>query len=216
MKNLNVYFLDGGKLDSCRGEIERLTWRWLTHISKWIPLRDIVVLYDANPYHVIPELGIGGYAPSANVVFISVNPSHRKFRASMDEQILRTLAHELHHCMRWRGPGYGRTLFEALITEGLADHFDIEVSGKAPPPWCTALSPEQLSTYRTLALKQAERMNYNHRAWFYDESKEFPRWTGYSVGFALVSEYLRKFLKQKASKLHATPASEFMRVLRKG
>ena len=42
------------------------------------------------------------------------------------------------------GPGYGITLAEALVTEGLADHFVAEAFPDTPPqPWDHALSAEQ-------------------------------------------------------------------------
>lgn len=37
-----------------------------------------------------------------------------------------TIIHELHHCSRSAGRGYGRTLLEALVSEALAQHFEAD------------------------------------------------------------------------------------------
>ena len=65
-----------------------------------------VVVYD-HPKGVIPEVGIGGYSPSAHLLFISLDAKSSTLTKTIREQLKRTLAHELHHCMRWRNSPVG-------------------------------------------------------------------------------------------------------------
>ena len=53
----------------------------------------------------------------------------------------------MHHCARWGTVGYGETLLEAMISEGLAEHFDIEVNKTKPTMWATALDKKNLEKY---------------------------------------------------------------------
>ena len=81
-----------------------------------------VVVYD-HPKGVIPEVGIGGYSPSAHLLFISLDAKSSTLTKTIREQLKRTLAHELHHCMRWRNPGWaGYTLGFDLVKKYLAKH----------------------------------------------------------------------------------------------
>lgn len=62
-----------------------------------------------------------------------MDPAHPDVRETLQVHPSGTLAHELHHCARLRGPSYGSTLGEALESEGLAARFDLEVHPGAPP-----------------------------------------------------------------------------------
>ena len=77
-----------------------------------LPRFDLIVRAGGD---VIPEWGIGGHAPAPGLIQISLNPD--RFDSGL---MLRTLVHEFHHLIRWDGPGYGKSLGEALVSEGLA------------------------------------------------------------------------------------------------
>lgn len=181
-------------------------------VQRRLPLKDIdIVLYE-NPDDVVSEVGgVGGFTPHAHIVLISLDPANPKFKASMEGEVTRALIHELHHAIRWRKPGYGETLLEALITEGLADQFVLELTGdQKPEPWARALKPAE----RTRLLARAKKVfhkPYNHFAWFFGSKEEkLPRWTGYSLGFFLVGEYLKAHPDETPSQLVATEASVFI------
>ena len=171
-----------------------------------LPVLDVVVVDDADS--AIPETGVGGSAPNAHLLYIYINPTFNNLEAVLDFEIRSTLAHELHHCARWASVGYGSTLLEAIVSEGLADHFDIEVNSGAPKPWSIAMSESEL---QSMMLKAEQEFNsdYNHSDWFYG-SKEIPRWTGYSLGFKIVSDYINKTGKS-ASQLVSTSHTEFIK-----
>jgi uncharacterized protein YjaZ len=171
-----------------------------------LPRLDVVVVDDADM--AIAETGVGGSAPNAHVLYIYINPNFANLEAVLELEIRSTLAHELHHCARWAAVGYGTTLLEAIVSEGLADHFDIEVNGGSPKPWSIALSEDELQS-TILKAKESFNSDYNHSDWFYG-SKEIPRWAGYSLGFKIVGEYINKTGKS-ASELVATSHTEFIK-----
>lgn len=61
----------------------------------------------------------GAFDPVASLIEDEFAKSTKTIR----EQLKRTLAHELHHCMRWRNPGWaGYTLGFDLVKKYLAKH----------------------------------------------------------------------------------------------
>jgi hypothetical protein len=72
---------------------------------------------------------------------LTLDPDNPNFERSLgDGDLRRTIAHEVHHCMRMAGPGYGWTLGEALVSEGLAGQFVHRLFGSPPEPWECAVS----------------------------------------------------------------------------
>ena len=64
--------------------------------------------------------------------------------AVTDGTLRRHVAHEVHYCLRMGGPGYGRSLGEALVSEGLAGRFVAKLFGNAPEPWECAIDAAAL------------------------------------------------------------------------
>lgn len=209
--NINLHILNASEsLTPFIEDIKRIFDQSIKKITSRIPISGVdAVVYD-NPDSAIPEIGIGGYAPNRHLIWISIDPAFPNLAQSIEKELGRTLAHELHHALRWKGPGYGKTLFEALITEGLADHFDMEVSNDQPHIWDTVLSNEFIQKYLELAKKEFNNEDYKHSDWFFgSKERDIPKWTGYSLGFYLVREYLRKNPKEKASSLYSQKAADF-------
>lgn len=117
------------------------------------------------------------------------------------------LAHELHHSSRWDGPGYGKTLGEALVSEGLAGHFAQEVYGAAPEPW-EQLPVSTLRPHLSKAKAEWRSDEYNHGGWFFG-SQDLPQWLGYSLGYQLVARYMAVHAHDRASGLVHADAGDF-------
>jgi hypothetical protein len=152
---------------------------------------DIVVGYS-DPFWTIPAWGIGGYAHGKGRISITVAPDHPRFKdAERCERLAAVLAHEMHHLARARGPGYGKTLGEALVSEGLAQCFEVEI-GCSPPPYATALAKDSLEEFAARARNEVESKEYDHAAWFFGRRGDprFPKDGGYSLGYALVKSGL--------------------------
>ena len=143
---------------------------------------------------------------------VSLDPAHARFGEALEQHLPRTLAHELHHCARWRGPGYGRTLGEALVSEGLADRFDLEVHpGAEPYHWARALDPRGLREVWELARPALWDEQYDHAYWFFNSSAAGPPFhAGYALGFHLIGTYLSADPGRRPSELTDTPAREIL------
>jgi Predicted Zn-dependent protease (DUF2268) len=176
-------------------DLEGLAVRSALRAFELLPHRGkirIEVALDAA--RAIPGIGVGGFADPATgdvSVWIDEAPPGG-LKAALETWVPATLAHELHHSSRIRmGPGYGITLAEALVTEGLADHFAAEAFPDTPPqPWDHALSAKQEAELWRKAQPILEvRGGYNHQAWFLGGG-DLPRWAGYTLGYRIAEAYL--------------------------
>lgn len=74
--------------------------------------------------------GVGACAPGPDRLNLCFHPENFLLGggeySSGPVRLSAVVAHESHHIMRWRGPGYGTTLGEAMVSEGLALKFQRE------------------------------------------------------------------------------------------
>jgi len=168
-----------------------------------VPSFDLVVRSGGN---VIPEWGVGGMAPLPGVIQIDLNPD--RFSA---ELFTRTLIHEFHHLIRWDGPGYGKSLGDALVSEGLAGHFVQQVLGGKPDPWDSVQPAPGLARR---AMNEWARLDYDHARWFFGKG-DLRKWAGYGLGYRLVAEHLAQNAGQDAATLANTRSEPFRNSLRR-
>ena len=200
---------EDGQLDQYKMAIEHVTRQAVQQINQKMPVADVIIRVRAAPENTIPEIGIGGFNPNEREVIISIDPNFVDLDQTIAVELKPQLAHEMHHAKRRRSVGYGSTLLQALVSEGLADWFSIEVTGIDPPIWSTALSGSELEHWIEEARDGWNNGTYNHAEWFLGTSQEIPRWAGYSIGFKLVQNFLDQNPNRKPSDLFDEPASSF-------
>ena len=161
------------------------------HLAAFLPPPRLDILVQRLPT-VIPEIGMVGHAYRAGLFGLTVDPDNSNFEAALSDGTLqRQVAHEVHHCLRMAGPGYGRTLGEALASEGLAGRFTQWLYGNGPEPWECAVDAATLQSHAPDAAELAAA-DYGHYAWFFGVGGTRPRWLGYTMGYSLVGAWLDK------------------------
>lgn len=210
--NINLYILKAsGRLNPFVNQIEKEFTKSVNQISKLMPISDVdIEVYD-YPYGAIPELGIGAETLSQYLIRICINPEFNGLSNSLSKELKRIMAHELHHALRNKTINNLENLLGALVNEGLADHFDMEVNNTPSQIWDKALNEKELEKFEKLAQKEYFNENYNYQDWFHGSSKDIPRWTGYSLGFYLVEKYIKTNPDKKASQLYNVKAEEFLK-----
>ena len=169
-------------------------------IRKKLNADKIDIVFVNAPMNVIPEIGIGGYSPGPYNIYINLDP---KFTTFAVEAIVSTILHETHHCMRWRNPGYGLSLGEAMISEGIATLFEEEYIGKTPIYAQVKIKQEEIDK----ANKNLNNRDYNHSDWFFG-GKDTQRWFAYTYGYKMSKAYSKK-VNKTAAELVNTPAKLF-------
>lgn len=201
----NIHFLNArsalnGVMPEARAAARQAVAAVEDHVA--LPRFDLVIRTGDE---VMTGWGIGGYAPAPGQIQITLDPAR-----FAPDPFIRTLVHELHHLLRWDGPGYGKSLGEALVSEGLAGHFVLQVLGGAPDPW-DAVAPSEGLMRR--ASNEWSRRDYDHSEWFFG-SGAVRRWSGYGLGHRLVAEYLAQHPQDNPVTLATAPVDRFRTALR--
>lgn len=150
----------------------------------------IDILVQRRTGEVIPETGTTGMSLRASLFSITIDPDNPNFARSLESgELQRTAVHEAHHCLRMGGPGYGSTLGEALVSEGLAGRFVSHVFGAPPDPWECAVDDETLARHCPDPNELAA-LSYDHASWFFGSDGIRPRWLGYTLGYQIVGQWL--------------------------
>jgi hypothetical protein len=197
-----------GQLRGQEATIRELVTSTLDRVNGVLPLTGVTITVIADASRAIGGYGLGGFTPNANTVEIYVDPAFPSLAQLLPDRLPPLAAHELHHAKRFRGPGYGSTLLEAMVSEGLADHFSIELLGAPVPPWSDAFPIDETARYLDLARPELDSTSYDHDRWFFSASPQLPRWTGYTLGFRLVEAYQAEH-PGTAADLVNTPADAF-------
>ncbi|MDE0050422.1 MAG: DUF2268 domain-containing putative Zn-dependent protease [Rhodospirillales bacterium] len=151
---------------------------------------DVVVAAEA---WVLREWGLSGYANGPGRITITLDPaSPRLHDPERCDRILATLAHEMLHVARLRSGVEAYTLGARLVSEGLAQCFEEQV-GAPTPFYAVALDGETLERMAQRARPLLSATDYPHDNWMFGrkDDPEWPRHAGYSLGYALVSAWLK-------------------------
>jgi uncharacterized protein YjaZ len=194
----------GGNLNNNKGVIKNGFNRAVITAQTLIDLDKVDVVCTNDPYQVIPEMGMSGYTPNRNLVYLYVDGSKKL----NEDEIFYTLCHEFMHAKRYDGPSYGTTLFDSIIFEGLGVAIEQEVSNTKGSFLSTFVDQKDNDKLLKNIESHFDDEDFNRFYWFVQESDDLPRWTGYRVGYYIVSEYLKKTNK-KASDLALEDPSIF-------
>jgi Predicted Zn-dependent protease (DUF2268) len=204
--------------DAVGVNLTRLTRTSLARVGQLLPGLEKVVRVEVDPLQVIPEIGLRGTTDTASGdVFVYLDPD-RVNRDLLRVWVPALLAREAHNSARIRqGPGFGTTLGDWIVTEGLADAFAREAFPATPlAPWVEALSDEEQGLYWALAqpfLNQTppdrEAADELFNEWFFGTGA-IPRWAGYNLGFELVTAFLSDHPDTTAATLVDTPGERII------
>ena len=202
------------ELSSWRTTIEAEIESTRLAITGLVPPSRLTVQVRLEPHQVIPELGMVGHCYGPEGFTLSIAPRNPRFAPAVEQGALRRqVAHEVHHCLRNAGPGYGRTLGEAFVSEGLAGHFVHRLYGTPPEPWECALT--ETGALRRLPDKAAlAATNYDHVGWFFGVGGRHPRWLGYTLGYTIVRHWLAQAGEVDGPTLVNVPARDVLAAVR--
>lgn len=208
--NSCLVFENAGSLIAHRGLIEDEVRQTLLIVRTLLAVSGVSIRVTPGPDYIIPEIGLGGRTNGTDEVHLTVDSNHPALATSVQTELQPLLAHELHHVARHRAFGFSGNLLEAMVMEGLADHFSLETGRVEPPPWAVALDDTSLEFWIQQASASWLAGAYDHDAWFFGTTSDIPRWAGYAIGFELVARYLEANAGARASQLAGEPATSFL------
>jgi uncharacterized protein YjaZ len=165
--------------------------------GKILRLPFITITVYPKPSWTIPETGENGFTPSAEWIQIYIDPKNKLHRFDFIAQkiIPGTIYHEMSHAARWRTIGYGNSLLEAIISEGLASAFEKDQWSELTAPWLK-WQEKEIKDYLKIFKKRKNKINsaYNHGEWFFVQGN-LPKWIGYKIGAYIVESARNNFPK---------------------
>jgi hypothetical protein len=190
-------------------QIQKLAQPVLKTVQKLLPFKESVDIVVYRYHAASPDFATSGYTPTGNTLWLYTDPAQKGYKKLLPEQLPKVLAHELHHACRWQGPGYGKTLKEAIITEGLAAHFEEEVVGGTPSSFYIQFTEKVLARLFKKAQSEIDSKFYNYNNWFFgNKAKNIPPHAGYGLGYWLTKEALKS---KKPSELVLAKAGQILK-----
>lgn len=206
---ISVHFLNArGNLDVLVPPVSEAIALVAEKIGTIVKLGAIDIVVRAG-HGVIQSIGHVGAAYIPAEISLTFDPDNPVVFDNLGDTLHRTLAHEFHHALRWGSVGYGNSLGEALVSEGLAEQFVTEIFGPKPNPFITAIEPKALREYTHMVRANWDATDYDHPKWFFGQG-DLPNWLGYMFGFELVDAYLAEHPQAPPSKLADEPAESFL------
>lgn len=186
--------LTGDVADRLRAVLEVVA----TDCSSRLILTDVDVVVMQAPGYVIPRIGVNGFAYDAHQVTLQLDVEHAYLKGNFERTVGSVLSHELHHCARAlaRGSSHSDTYGASLVAEGLACCFEEEV-GLPTPFYAVECRGDALRGFAARAREQVGTSRWdlpgNYNDWMFgrgSDDPEFPYQCGYSLGYALVRDWL--------------------------
>ncbi len=177
-----------------------------------IPTKNFIFVFPYLPTeHDSMFGGVMGLAPYSCVFHLFVSPNSWSRDALAD-----TVVHELNHTIFYYhhyDDLNNYTLLDEMLLEGLAENFRERVLGTKQSPWATALTKEK--AFEILRAMTEESLYSRDRGVIKKVlygGDSYARWTGYSVGYWLVKDFLDKKSNISWDEVMKLPSREILEV----
>ena len=147
-----------------------------------------IFLFPTFSKFVIEKMGgVNGFSSWHGTLWIFVN-----FVRGWEDSLKETIVHELAHAVSPFYKGGDFVIGYGLILDGIAEHFKDYIIPNKRSSWTQAISEKKAwEMFRelkdSLTIKDFDKYN----ELFYGTGK-YPLWAGYTIGYYLVKEYLKK------------------------
>ena len=178
-----------GDLSKWREQIATEVAATYTIVSRLITPPRLDILLQRGGM-VIAEIGMVGQAYRKGLFALTLDPDNPNFTACLgDGTLRRQITHEVHHCLRMGGPGYGRYPRRGVGQRRFGWPLHSSAVQQSPGTVGMCCDGQRLDAHRpdkeTLSAKW-----YNHAEWFFGTGSRRPRWLGYTLGYRIVGDWL--------------------------
>jgi hypothetical protein len=181
-----------GKATADGTSLPQVVARALARINALLPgpRTSITVSYASSSSQVIPQTGTDGFTDPGTgaITLVFGQTPQASLSPIMQLWLPRTFSHEIDHSVRiLAGPGFGASLLEEIITEGISSAFDMAAFPGTPNPWDRAITRSQ----ECALWKQAQPLLGSpglYDQWMFGGGG-IPHWTGFTIGYDIVTGY---------------------------
>ncbi|OGC47601.1 hypothetical protein A2886_02330 [candidate division WWE3 bacterium RIFCSPHIGHO2_01_FULL_42_13] len=199
------------------GDVLGIIKKTLNAVVETLPTKNNLEIYifpTLSGFVKEKMFGVNGYTPYANVIHLYVHPDSTKLK-DFNKNLANTLAHEYNHAIRFLyfPNSDSEKLIDNLVFEGLAENFREYVLGGKQAPWAQALSKDVarkvFDSFGGLLL--SDNYTYDDYNKIFFGNDEYAVWTGYSVGYHLVKDFIKnRGSERNWSKIIQMPAKEIL------
>lgn len=187
--------------------LPRLVNQSLDHINTLLPgpPETVDVSYGTGN-ELILQTGTAGVTSAATgTIHVAFGPTPQASTGKALQHLPRALAHETDHIVRASatGGGYILTLLDQIISEGISSVFDEAALPGPPNPWDQAISKTQECVLWNKAQPLLGESDL-YDQWFFGGG-DVPHWTGFTIGYHIVSDYHRRHPQASWPALTAAP-----------
>jgi Predicted Zn-dependent protease (DUF2268) len=150
----------------------------------------VIVVQIGKPSKLIPQAGVNGFTSQATgqIILQLGRTAQSSLAQTLHLWLPRDLAHEVNHSVRiLGGTGFGATLLQQTISEGIATAFDQAAFPGPPDPFAQAITPAQECTLWEKVKPQLGATNL-YNLWMFG-GPGVPHWTAFTIGYHIVNDY---------------------------
>lgn len=196
------------KLDEA-GVLE-VVQKTVQHLNDYLNHKECNILIFADTFGVIPEQGVGGRCGESDLINIFIDSNHKAgVKHNIEKWLPSALAHELYHARRYVTHPFGATLAESLVEEGLPSIFEEFIELNLEVPYAHHLNSKKIAQAWEKAKPLLDSQDYHRDDWFYG-GNGIEKWTGYSLGYDIVRQYIEKRGEKNPAKFVDIPANDFL------
>ncbi len=155
--------------------------------------------------------GVDGDAFSGGLLQLRIDLRDEIYKIShlLGAPLKATVFHECNHILRWQSVGYGSSLLEATISEGVATSYEKSVCSQYEIKHADYSNISELLKYY-LERNKEEDENYDHAGWFFGKGNKYPKWLGYRVGSYVVDQAMKNNPNMSYAELTKVSAEEII------
>jgi len=192
LKNtLNNFGVDGKNtefLNKNKNEIKKIVEESLNKCEDFFDDVIYIFIFPSSDNFIKEKMGgVNGFTPWKKTILIFINPIE-----NWKESLKNIIIHEIVHTITRYYGANSYTLGESFIHEGIAENFKEDLLKKRAS-WTEAINKkESIRIFREIRQLLNKENDYKmHNELFFGIGK-YPNWTGYTIGYYLVKEYLSK------------------------
>ncbi|WP_435249890.1 DUF2268 domain-containing putative Zn-dependent protease [Vibrio sp. nBUS_14] len=163
----------------------------LETIGTHIELHDLDITVSPFSKEKVSPFGIGGFALSAHRVELFLDVRRDDIEVVIKKELTAVLGHEINHALRKSHGHKNVTLLDSLVMEGLACHFEGVLNGGELSSMFVDIQHEDWRSLYKKMKPHLESTSFPFEQMFLGtKPDEYPRYSGYWVGYNLVVQYL--------------------------